>query len=183
MKRIITIIAAALALAACGTSPKTAKIENGKIENISSAEAVTLMKREQRHDKVKTVIDTQKPIVRLEAHAGKPITIDAKTFEVFVPLDTGLLLAEEADAVSEEVQMAREVRGIARETVVPLGLGGMALSDRNNARTAAVRTAEIEASAAVEMEELRSAERQASRTDPIILTLPEGGTASVLKQD
>lgn len=190
MKRILTLITAtamAVIMSACATSPRDAKIENGKIENITSAEAVTLMKRQQRKEKVDSVMENQKPIVRFEAHAGKPITIDAKKFEVYVPMDAELLLAEEADAVSENIQMAREVRGALRETAVPLGLGGMALADRNNARTAASRQAEAEADAAVKMETLRSAERQTmierATRDPIVLTIPEGGSAGYLTLD
>lgn len=186
MKRTFTLIAAmfmAFFLSACVTSPRDAKIQDGKIENISSAEAVTLMKRQQRKEKVDMVMDSQKPIVSLVAHKGKPITIDAEKFEVYVPLDTELLLAEEADAVSENVQMVREVRGIARETVVPIAIGGMALSDRNNARAAASKQAEIDAKASVEMETLRSQERRDARQNPIILTIPQGGSAEVLRTD
>lgn len=186
MKRILTLITAmamAIIMSACATSPRDAKIEDGKIENISSAEAVTLMKRQQRKEKVDSVMENQKPIVRFEAHAGKPITIDAKTFEVYVPIDAELLLAEEADAVSENIQMVREVRGIGRETVVPIAIGGMALADRNNARQAATRQAEIDAESAVKMETLRSQERRDSRNNPIILTIPQGGSASVLSLD
>lgn len=185
MKRILTLITAmamAIIMSACA-SPRNAKIQDGKIENISSAEAVTLMKRQQRKEKVDMVMENQKPIVSLVAHKGKPITIDAEKFEVYMPLDTELLLAEEADAVSENVQLVREARGIGRETVVPIAIGGMALSDRNNARQAATRQAEIDAKSAIEMETLRSQERRESRTDPIILTLPVGGSASVLSTD
>lgn len=147
MKR--TIIAMALAvvavmLAACA-SPRTASIEDGKVSNITSAEAVTLVKQDIRRKKVEDVQKNQKPIVRLTANAGKPITIDAATFEVYAPLDERELLAEQADALSENVQMVREVRGIARETGVPLGLGGMALVDRNNSRRAATEQAQIQA--------------------------------------
>lgn len=190
MKRILTLITAmfmALFLSACATSPRDAKIEDGKIENITSAEAVTLMKRQQRKEKVDMVMQKQKPIVRLIAHKGKPITIDAENFEVYVPLDIELLLAEEADAVSENIQMAREIRGGLRETAVPLTLGAMALTDRNNARASSAKQAEIEAEAAVKMETLRSAERQTmieqATKDPIILTLPVGGSAGILGRD
>lgn len=189
MQRFLTVITAvfmAVVMAACA-SPRDAKIEEGKISNISSAEAVTLMKRQQRKEKVDMVMDSQKPVVSFVAHKGKPITIDAERFEVYMPLDTELLLAEEADAVSENVQLLREVRGIGRETVTPIAIGGMALADRNNARTAATRQAEVESEAAVKMETLRSAERQTmierATRDPIILTLPEGGSASVLSTD
>lgn len=189
MKRILTLITAmfmAVVMAAC-VSPPTASITDGRISNITSAEATTLMKRQQRHEKVQTVINNQKPIVKLVAQKGQPITIQAESFEVFVPLNEELLLAEEADAVSENIQMAREIRGIGRETVVPIAIGGMALSDRNNARSAATRQAEAEADAAVKMETLRSAERQTmierATRDPIVLTIPEGGSAGYLTLD
>lgn len=143
MKRII-IIAAALVLAACA-SPRDAKIKDGEISGITSAEATTLAKGDQRQKKVADVQKNQKPIVKLVARGDKPITIDAASFEVYVPIDPAVLLAEQPSEVSENVQMVREVRGIARETVVPLGIAGMALSDRNAARASAERTAAIDA--------------------------------------
>lgn len=182
MKRTLLIALAVLALAGCA-SPKTATIENGKVTNISSAEAVTLIKQDNRRKLVKDVQDNAKPLLEIEAHAGQPITINAKSIKVHAPIDPALLLAEQPDAVSENVQVLREVRGIARETVVPLGLAGAALADRKSARDAATAQAQAAADAAVELETLRSAERQSLSRNPIVLTIPEGGSAAVLDTD
>lgn len=182
MKRHLTIILvlAAAVLAGC-SAPRTSSITDGQVTGLTSAEAVTLTKQEIRRAKVEDVQTNQKPIVKLVAHPGKPISIDAQSFEVYVPIDPNVLLAEQADSVSEEVQMMREVRGTARETLVPLGLGGMAMADRKDARASAERITEMESAAAVEMETLRSAERQSASRDPVILTIPEGGSAQVLR--
>ena len=143
MKRTI-IIAAALALAACA-SPREAKIKDGEISGITSAEATTLAKGDQRQKKVADVQKNQKPIVKLVARGDKPITIDAASFEVYVPIDPAILLAEQPSEVSENVQIVREVRGIARETVVPLSIAGAALSDRKDARQVGLQQSQIEA--------------------------------------
>lgn len=148
MKRIL-LLAAALVLAGCA-SPRNASITNGTVSNITSAEAVTLVKQDIRQKKVVDVQTNQKPIVKLTALNGQPITINAATFEVFVPLDLNVLMAEQADATSENVQMFREFRGFARETVVPLGAAALLVSDRKNASDNTAR-----------IEEARSAERTA----------------------
>ncbi len=184
MKRIL-ILVATLALAACA-SPRTATIEDGKVTNITSAEAVTLIKQDNRRKLVNDVQDKAKPLFVLEAKPGETFTLSGvQKIEVNAPIDPALLLAEQPDAVSENVQMLREVRGIARETAVPLGLGGMALADRNSARKSATEQAEIAAEASVQMETLRSAERQsltsqaieAAEKPPLVLHVPLGTTA------
>ena len=185
MKRTLMLFAAlavAAAMSACSTSPRTASIEDGKVTNITSAEAVTLVKQDTRRKKVEDVQKNAKPLLKIEAHAGQPITINAKSIEVNAPQDIRELLAEQPDSVSENVQMAREVvNGIKAST--PAVMGGLALADRNNARSAATRQAEIQAESQVEMETLRSQERQDARQNPIVLTIPAGGSASVLQTD
>lgn len=128
MKRTIqTLIAVAMAMVmtACA-SPRNATIEDGKVTNITSAEAVTLVKQDVRRKKVEDVQKNAKPLLRLEAHAGQAITINAKVFEVNAPQDIRELLAEQDDSVSENVQMVREYRGAAREVLVPVALGKFA---------------------------------------------------------
>jgi hypothetical protein len=181
MTPIKTLASLALAtlLAACA-SPKTASITDGKISGISSSEAVTLVKQDNRRQLVKQVQDDQKPIVKFVAHKDRPITIDAASFEVYVPIAPELLLAEQPDAVSENVQVLREVRGIARETVMPIALGGMALSDRNSARSAASaqQAAALEAQAARDAAQAAQVERltDAAMEKPPFVVLPAGGT-------
>ena len=152
MKRTIqTLIAMAMAmfLAACA-SPRTATIEDGKVTNITSSEAVTLVKQDTRRQKVADVQTNQKPILKLTANAGKPISIDAASLEVYVPIDPNVLLAEQADSVSENIQMAREVRGGLKEVAVPLGAAALLVSGQKNSSDNAAR-----------VEEARSAERVA----------------------
>jgi hypothetical protein len=176
LKTLASLALVAL-LAACA-SPKNASITDGKITGISSAEAVTLVKQDNRRQLVKQVQDDQKPIVKLVAHKDRPITIDAASFEVYVPIDPTLLLAEQPDAVSENIQILREVRGIGRETVMPIALGGMALADRNNARSAATaqQAAALEAQTAREAAQAEQVNRltEALAERPPFLTVPEG---------
>lgn len=189
MKRtLMAVLAVSLTafLAACTTSPRTASIENGKVSNITSAEAVTLVKQDTRRKKVEDVQKNAKPLLKIEAHAGQPITINAKSIEVHAPQDIRELLAEQPDSVSENVQMAREaVNGVRAAT--PIVLGGMALSDRASARDAATEQAKIQAEAGIQMETMRSAERQTmieqAARDPIILTIPQGGSAGFLTRE
>ena len=177
--KTLASLALAALLAACA-SPKTASITDGKISGISSAEAVTLVKQDNRRQLVNDVQDKQRPIVRLVAHKDRPITIDAASFEVYVPIAPELLLAEQPDAVSENVQILREVRGIGRETVMPIALGGMALADRNSARSAATaqQAAALEAQAAREAAQAAQSERliEAVIEKPPFVVLPAGGT-------
>lgn len=180
MKRIL-ILAATLVLAACA-SPRTASITDGKVSNITSAEAVTLVKQDIRQKKVADVQKNAKPIFELKAIPGQVIQISGvESLTVNVPQDLRELLAEQPDAVSENVQMAREVvNGVRAAT--PVLLGGMALADRNSARKSATEQAEIAAEASVQMETLRSAERQtltsqaieAAEKPPLVLHVPMG---------
>ena len=161
MKRLIAL-ALSIVLAACA-SPRTASIQDGKITGITGAEATTLAKADLRQKKVDAVQKAQKPIVRMVANQGQPITINAAVFEVYVPMDEALLLAEQPSETSENVQLFREVRGMARETFVPLGLGAIALTDRNRARASAERIAAEEG----QTERARLA-AQAAQTDRLL---------------
>lgn len=172
-------LAASLVLVGCA-SPRNATIKDGEVSNLTSAEATTLMKKDLRQKKVADVQINQKPIVRLTAQNGKPITIDAGVFEVFVPLDLAVLMSEEADAVSENVQMFREVRGVLKETVVPLAVAA-ALLESNKADAQASKEVALDAG------ETRRAELAANgalnnnlaskiQRDPLVLQVPMGST-------
>lgn len=178
MKKLL-IIAAAMFLAACA-SPRNATVEDGKVTNITSAEAVTLMKGEQRRTKVQDVQTNAKPIFKMVGHPGKPITIDAASFEVNVPLDIAVLMAEQPDAVSENVQMFREVRGFAKETIVPLGLGAMLLEDRKNASSNALEASRIQAETDQQRTQatadLTTQAIDAASKPPVILQVPLGSS-------
>lgn len=182
MNRVIRLctIALTVTVAACATSPRTAVIENGKVTNLTSAEATTLVKQDIRQKKVADVQKNAKPIFELKAQPGQTIQISGvESLTVNVPLDVRELLAEQPDSVSENVQMAGQVvNGI--RAAVPVLLGGMALADRNSARKSATAQAEIAAEASVQMETLRSAERQsltsqaidAAAKDPLVISVP-----------
>jgi predicted small secreted protein len=178
MKRIfsaLTLVAACFVLAACA-SPRTASFTNGSVTNLSSAEATTLGKQVIRKDKVKAVMDDHKPIVRFEAHDGQPITINAKVFEVNVPLDVRELLAEQASETSENVQLFREVRGIGKDVVVPLGVAGLLVSDRKNSSNNAARIEEARSAERIEqtrtMGELADTGMSYASKEPLVLTTP-----------
>jgi hypothetical protein len=153
MKRIALLLAslAAVALLAACASPRNATIEDGKVTNITSAEATTLMKQDIRRAKVEDVQKNAKPIFEIKAKAGQKIEISGvESITVNVPQDLRELLAEQASEVSENVQLFREVRGIGKDVVVPLGVAGLLVSDRKNSSNNAAR-----------IEEARSAERGA----------------------
>jgi hypothetical protein len=107
--RFLSILAIALSLAACAAPNAT--FSDGSVSGLSGAQATTLVKGAQRSTKVSNILDKQKPILKLVAHEGKPITIDAALVEVSMPIDANILLAEQPSEVSEGVQMVREVRG------------------------------------------------------------------------
>jgi hypothetical protein len=178
MKRFISLAfltALGLALVGCA-SPRNASITNGNISNITSAEAVTLVKRDQRQTKVASVMTNQKPLVYLKAHAGKAITIDAEEFAVYAPLDLDVLLSEEADAVSENVQMAGIVKDGLKDVAVPIALGALLVNDRKNSSNnaakvevarAADRTAQSQAMADIAGEGMTHASKP-----PLVVTMP-----------
>ena len=177
MKRII-IIAAALALTACA-SPRNATIEDGKVSNITSAEATTLMLGEQRRAKVQDVQTNQKPIFQVTAKAGEDIVFKGvASIEINVPLDLNILMAERQSETSENVQVLREVRQGLKDVAVPLGLGAIMLNDRNNQRQSNERITESNNAADAAQ---TGALLDLADKDPIILTIPEGGSASVLR--
>lgn len=144
MIRIITALAALAILSACTASPRNSSIRDGAITGLTSSEATTLAKKDARRQKVEAVVNNTKPIFRVEAFEGQPITINAKSIEVNVPLDLAVLMQEEPDVVSEEVQTI-EAAGVLIQRATPIALGGMALSDRNSARKSAAALAETQA--------------------------------------
>jgi cell division protein ZapA (FtsZ GTPase activity inhibitor) len=175
-KTLITLAAVGLLLAGCA-SPRTASIESGKITNLTSAEALTLAKQDIRQKKVADVQKNAKPLIRLEAHAGQPITINAKVFEVNAPQDIRELLAEQASEVSENLMMFREVRGVLRETVVPMAAIGWAadVAKRRSDNARQVSIAEIEADAQTASESIAAASKDPLVVkEPVIVTVPEG---------
>ena len=155
-KTLITALSVvALLLGGCA-SPRTAEISDGNIKNITSAEATTLAKADIRQKKVADVQKNAKPLLRLEAHDGQAITINAKVFEVNAPQDIRELLAEQASEVSENVQVLDRAVRAGERVVVPLATVGFAADvakrRSDNARVVALdegvtRRAEVQANA------------------------------------
>lgn len=103
MKRLSTIICAALALTGCagvdlGGIAKVAETmtdENtstakGVTAGLSSSDAANVLMNRDYYNTVKAVAtgggkQERSPLVEIEAHDGKPITIDAKSFKVYAP--------------------------------------------------------------------------------------------------
>lgn len=143
------IVVALIILAGCA-SPRNASITNGNISNLTSAEATTLVKQSNRTTRANNVMQNSPPIFQMKAQPGQKIEISGvESITVNVPIDPALLMADQPDVTSENVQMFREgVNGIGAAT--PLVLGGMALSDRKDARAAGLEESRI-----------RSAERAA----------------------
>lgn len=139
------VVVALIVLAGCA-SPRNASITNGQVNNITSAEATTLIKQNNRTQRANNLMQNAPPIFKLVALPGQKIEISGvQSLEVNVPIDQELIMADSPDVTSENVQMFREVRGLARETLVPLTVVGAALNDRKNARAADLERARIEA--------------------------------------
>jgi hypothetical protein len=166
-------------------SPRDAKITNGQVENITSAEAVTLVKQNERSKRAKAVQTDAKPIFKLVAQPGQVITFGGvQSVEVNVPIDPALLMSDAPDAVSENVQLLREARGVLRETVVPLGLGYQVLQDRKDSRAAGLEESRLRAAAQSEQNQTQAdLVRQMLDKDPIVITVPAGGEAGYLTRD
>lgn len=180
MKLILALVAA-LSLAACGASPKTASITDGKVSGISSSDAVTLIKQDVRKAKVADVQANAKPIFILEAKDGETIMLGGvQRLEINVPMDENVLLAETPDAVSEKVQMTREWRQGLRDVGVPLGLGLLYSKDRkrqsNNALEASRINATTEQQRNQSFSDLANRGIEAASEPTVILQVPMGSS-------
>lgn len=182
MKKSLALLAVAVAaglLAGCA-SPRTAEISDGKIKNITSAEATTLAKADIRQKKVADVQKNAKPLLRLEAHAGQAITINAKVFEVNAPQDIRELLAEQASEVSENVQVLDRVVRVGERVVVPLAAVGFA-ADVAKRRSDNAKAVSLDSNATRRAEVASDAETVGSLVDalaekPDYFVLPAGAT-------
>lgn len=182
MKRLPFLAMTALVISLLGAcaSPRTASIKDGEVTNLSSAEATTLMKKDIRQKKVADVQKNYKPIVRFESQDGKPIEIHAKVFEVNVPLDLTTLMSEEADTVSENVQMVGQVRGILKETVVPLAVAAAVLesnkADAKANKEVALSAQETRRAEVAANSELANGLASKIQRDPLVLQVPMGSS-------
>lgn len=145
MKHILILLITVLALAGCGgtTGDLVKVVESVTDENTSTARGVTagmsssdaanvLINRDY-YAAVKAVATggtgkgERSPLVEIEAHDGKPITIDAKSFKVYAPPvqyagGGGLTLKAPPNIESSGIKWFREVKEAAigtLQTVLP----------------------------------------------------------------
>lgn len=182
MKRTLSVMlvaAAALFLGACTTKP-TSSITDGKVTNLRSHEATTLVKADIRSKKVEKVIKNYKPIFEIEADGDKPITITAKRLTVNVPLSVETLLAESRDVESEAVQMADKVVQVGEKVIVPIAKAAAVAEvfkrQSDNAKETAIaqsaeRTAQTEAMAG-----LAESGMDYAAKPPLVLQVPMGSS-------
>lgn len=183
MKRSVNTLLTAIAaivLSACGSKP-TAKISNGQVDNLRSHEVTTLVKADTRRNKVKEVQTNYKPIFKLTAIKGQTIEIKGvEALEVNVPLDVGILLAEQADVQSEGVQLADKAVQFGEKVVAPVAkalvVGAVLQRQSDNAKETAIaqsaeRTAQTEAMAGLASEGMGHASKP-----PLVLQVPMGSS-------
>jgi hypothetical protein len=166
-KLLLALVATAAMLAGCA-SPRTASFTDGSVTNITSAEATTLAKVAARSAKVTSVQTNQKPILKLVGHPGKPITMDLASFEVYVPQDLNVLLAEQASEVSENVQVLDRVARMGERVVAPLAAIGFA-ADVAKRKSDNALAAQLDANAT----QRASDEADAATTDSLVQGLKE----------
>lgn len=174
----------AFALTACGSTVQLSfddKDNPNRVTSVTGLEshdaANVITNRDYIDGKVKA---PQKAIVSMKAHPGQQITINAAEFTVWQPSGPQDDIKAPAQAKSAFERNTAAIGGLVKD-VTPAMAVGAALSDRKDARASAIRQSEIQADTAVELETLRSQERLSNK--PIVLTIPEGGSAEVLEID
>jgi hypothetical protein len=140
MKRLFTILAAAVALSGCagldigalGDSAvrvtETLTDENtstarGVTAGMSSSDAANTIMNREYYATIRAIATSMKPIVEIEARDGEPITINAKSFKVYSPSAMagggGFSLAPPKPIESTGLKIAREVRDTLASVFVP----------------------------------------------------------------
>lgn len=145
MKRLFLLIACALALTGCagmditGLSDASVKVaetltdENtstakGVTAGMSSSDAATVLMNRDYYGAIKAIAGvgtkgSSQPLVEMEAHDGKPITIDAKAFRVYAPPPqiggAGYALAAPPKVESTGLKLFREVRQTLADVFIP----------------------------------------------------------------
>jgi hypothetical protein len=89
----------------------------GVTAGMSSSDAANVLRNRDYYNAVKAVAGAGKgersPLVEMEAHAGKPITIDAKVFRVYAPpanTSSGIALKAPDKIESTGIQWFREIK-------------------------------------------------------------------------
>lgn len=183
MKRIfatLAVIVASALLAACA-SPRTATLTNGSITNITSAEATTLAKQSNRTQRANDVMDKAPPIFQMKAIPGQKIEISGvESITVNVPIDQKLMMADDADVTSENVQMFDRAVRFGEKVVAPVAAAKLLIDDRKDARASSERITQINAE--TQRQENNTAAAQTSALleavteKPPFYVLPAGAT-------
>lgn len=162
--RFIIILALSIILAACGTRASL-NTQTGEIKGLESHDVANIV---TNRDYVNAKVTApQKAIVSMKAHPGQQITINAAEFTVWQPTSPADDIKAPAQAKSTFERNTAAVGGLLKDAT-PIVLGGMALSDRKDARASAERIAESEA----ETERARDA-AQAEQNASLIQGLKE----------
>jgi hypothetical protein len=134
MKRILTIIIAALALTGCAgvdlgaigdagvkvaetLTDENTSTAKGITAGMSSSDAANVLNTREYYRTIRAVhgapTDKAPPLVEIESHDGKPIQIDAKVFRVNAPRMTGggaVAIAEPREIEPMGFKISREAR-------------------------------------------------------------------------
>lgn len=207
MKRLFTILAASLALllAGCagfdsgalvdvtesltGENTSTAK---GATAGMSSSDAANVLMNRDYYNAIKAVAGADKvaraPLVEVEAHDGKPITIDAKVFRVFAPptqqaFSAGLGLQRPVTLESNGIKWFREIKEATigtLQTVLPWKMvreeGKTRRHESDNSRD--VRLGELEIMGAAVTGSQGIAGQAIQNFRPVVVTVPAAAPAA-----
>jgi hypothetical protein len=147
MKRLIALCACALSLSLTGCAgvdlasladpivkvAETVTDENtstakGVTAGMSSSDAATVLMTRDYYGAVKAIAGVgdkgaARPILEIESHDGKPITIDAKSVKVYAPPtaggNAGMALAPPPKVESTGLKIFREVRETLAQVLIP----------------------------------------------------------------
>lgn len=96
----------------------------GVTAGMSSSDAANVLRNRDYYNAVKAVAGAGKgersPLVEMEAHAGKPITIDAKSFKVYAPpanTSAGIALRAPENIDSNGIKWFREIKEATIDTL------------------------------------------------------------------
>lgn len=170
----------AMVLAGCSTTGASVN-PDGTFSGMKSHDAANAVKATKRAEEVESFTSNRQSIFKMEAIEGQTISISGvKSIEVNVPLDPRDVLSRQIESQSEAVQMVREIRGAARDVVLPLVALDRA-ADLAGEQIRATRDERIANTQA--MGELSELATDAASKNPIVVTVPEGGSAQVLSLD
>ena len=145
MKRLLLLAAMALSLSGCAgfdfagladplvkvteaISDENTSTAKGVTAGMSSSDAATVIMTRDYYGAIKAIAGvgtkgSSMPLVEMEAHDGKPITIDAKSFRVYAPPPqiggAGYALAPPPKVESTGLKIWREIKETAASVLIP----------------------------------------------------------------